>query len=216
MVCSWIDWRRHRQPRRAHSQHLPHPPALCADPLTQIRNTQKASKHEITLGLIDKASWHDRYRHSAYVFAGGLPYELTEGDVLAVFSQYGEVLDLKLVRDKKTGACWGIRRPRCTAAQRCAAAAGPGAGAAAGAAAAVKPTPNPFPCRPAHCRGCGRLAPLLLLWVQAGRPTPQPLPPVWLLWVQASPRGLPSWPTRTSAARCWRWTTSAGRRWRGG
>ena len=39
------------------------------------------------LGLTDKASWHDRYKHSAYVFAGGLPFELTEGDLLAVFAQ---------------------------------------------------------------------------------------------------------------------------------
>ena len=73
------------------------------NPLTQIRNTQKATKAEIDLGLTDKASWHDRFRHSAYVFAGGLPFELTEGDVLAVFSQYGEVLDVHLVRDKKSG-----------------------------------------------------------------------------------------------------------------
>eukprot|EP00887_Chlorella_sp_A99_P003588 scaffold7.g3588.t1 len=98
------------------------------NPLTQIRNTQLASKHEITLGLIDKASWHDRYKHSAYVFVGGrvlcsglllprqrrhlgwgaLPYELTEGDVLAVFSQYGEVVDVNLVRDKQTGRSKGF------------------------------------------------------------------------------------------------------------
>lgn len=73
------------------------------NPLTQIKNTQKASRDEIELGLSDKASWHGRFKHSAYVFAGGLPYELTEGDILAVFSQYGEVVDLNLARDKKTG-----------------------------------------------------------------------------------------------------------------
>jgi hypothetical protein len=42
-------------------------------------------------------------RHSAYVFVGGLDYELTEGDVLAVFAQYGEIVDVHLVRDKATG-----------------------------------------------------------------------------------------------------------------
>ena len=76
------------------------------NPLTQIKNTQKATKAEIDLGLTDKASWHDRFKHSAYVFAGGLPFELTEGDLLAVFAQYGEVVDVHLVRDRKTGA-WG-------------------------------------------------------------------------------------------------------------
>ena len=80
------------------------------NPLTQIRNTQKASKAEIDLGLADKASWHDRFRHSAYTFVGGLPFELTEGDLLAVFAQYGEIMDVHLVRDKKTGGC-GARSP---------------------------------------------------------------------------------------------------------
>lgn len=72
------------------------------NPLTQIRNTQLASKREIELGLDEAGSWHDRYKHSAYVYAGGLPFNLTEGDVLAVFSQYGEIVDVHLVRDKKT------------------------------------------------------------------------------------------------------------------
>mmetsp|Transcript_7046 Transcript_7046/g.14064 ORF Transcript_7046/g.14064 Transcript_7046/m.14064 type:complete len:206 (+) Transcript_7046:247-864(+) len=72
------------------------------NPLTQIRNTQLATRREIELGLDEKGSWHDRYKHSAYVYAGGLSYELTEGDVLAVFSQYGEIVDVHLVRDKKT------------------------------------------------------------------------------------------------------------------
>ncbi|KAI7846185.1 hypothetical protein COHA_000255 [Chlorella ohadii] len=78
------------------------------NPLTQIKNTQKVTKAEIELGLTDKASWHDRYKHSAYVFAGGLPFELTEGDLLAVFAQYGEVVDVHLVRDKKTGKSRGF------------------------------------------------------------------------------------------------------------
>ena len=68
------------------------------NPLTQIKNTQKASKYEIAAGLSEAASWHAKFKHSAYVFAGGLPYELTEGDLLAVFAQYGEIVDVNLVR----------------------------------------------------------------------------------------------------------------------
>jgi RNA-binding motif X-linked protein 2 len=56
------------------------------NPLTQIKNTQKATNLEIDLGLTGDKSWHARYKHSAYVFAGGLPFDLTEGDVLAVFT----------------------------------------------------------------------------------------------------------------------------------
>lgn len=73
------------------------------NPLTQIRNTQKASKFEVAQGLSEDASWHARYKHSAYVFAGGIPYDLTEGDVLAIFAQYGELIDVNLVKDKDTG-----------------------------------------------------------------------------------------------------------------
>jgi len=39
---------------------------------------------------------------------GGLDYELTEGDMLAVFAQYGEVVDVHLVRDKATGKSRGF------------------------------------------------------------------------------------------------------------
>ena len=78
------------------------------NPLTQIKNTQKATTQEIRLGLSESASWHARFKHSAYVFIGGLDYELTEGDVLAVFAQYGEIVDVNLVRDKTTGKSKGF------------------------------------------------------------------------------------------------------------
>lgn len=68
------------------------------NPLTQIKNTQKATKLEIASGFSESASWHAKFKHSAYVFVGGLAYTLTEGDLLAVFSQYGEIVDVNLVR----------------------------------------------------------------------------------------------------------------------
>ena len=48
------------------------------------------------------------YRDTAWVFAGNLPNNLTEGDVLAVMSQYGEVEDFRLVRDEGTGKSKGF------------------------------------------------------------------------------------------------------------
>ena len=48
-------------------------------------------------------SWHERFSGSAYVFVGGLDRSLTEGDVLAVMAQCGEVADLNLPRDRETG-----------------------------------------------------------------------------------------------------------------
>ncbi|KXZ44890.1 hypothetical protein GPECTOR_61g843 [Gonium pectorale] len=78
------------------------------NPLTQIKNIQKATKREIELGLGDSASWHARFKHSAYVFVGGLDYDLTEGDLLCVFAQYGEIVDVNLVRNKDTGKSKGF------------------------------------------------------------------------------------------------------------
>lgn len=43
-----------------------------------------------------------------YIFAGGLSYELTEGDIVCIFSQYGEILDINLIRDKQTGKSKGF------------------------------------------------------------------------------------------------------------
>ena len=48
-------------------------------------------------------SWHAQYKDSAYVYVGGLPYDLSEGDIMVVFSQFGEVVDVNLPRDKETG-----------------------------------------------------------------------------------------------------------------
>ena len=78
------------------------------NPLTQIKNTQKATLSEVRQGLSESASWHAKFKHSAYIFAGGLSSDLTEGDVLAVFSQYGEIVDVNLVRHEDTGKSKGF------------------------------------------------------------------------------------------------------------
>ncbi|KAF8659127.1 hypothetical protein AX16_001897 [Volvariella volvacea WC 439] len=62
------------------------------------RINQAELKHGVTGG-----SWHDEYKDSAYIFVGGLNNELTEGDVITIFSQYGEVMDVNMPRDKETG-----------------------------------------------------------------------------------------------------------------
>mgnify|MGYP000028739778 FL=1 len=57
------------------------------NPLTQVKNTQKITAREAALGLSDAASWHAKYSDSAYVYAGNFAFDLTEGDLLAVFAQ---------------------------------------------------------------------------------------------------------------------------------
>lgn len=47
-------------------------------------------------------------RDTAYVYIGGLPFDLSEGDILTIFSQYGEPTYINLVRDKESGKSKGF------------------------------------------------------------------------------------------------------------
>ncbi|KAL1435480.1 hypothetical protein MTO96_000152 [Rhipicephalus appendiculatus] len=77
------------------------------NPLTNVKNITKLNETELKLGVTEKTSWHKKYKDSAWIFIGGLDYQLTEGDVICVFSQYGEVVNINLIRDKKTGKSKG-------------------------------------------------------------------------------------------------------------
>jgi len=73
------------------------------------KEIQRINKLELDNNLGGDASWHAKYKDSAYVFAGNLAREFSEGDVLVIFSQYGEISDVNLVRDdegKSKGFCF--------------------------------------------------------------------------------------------------------------
>ncbi|KAL5284638.1 RBMX2 family protein [Megaselia abdita] len=76
------------------------------NPLTNMKNVTKLS--ELELKSNGKSSWHDMYKDSAWIFVGGLPYDLTEGDIISVFSQYGEIVNINLIRDKASGKSKGF------------------------------------------------------------------------------------------------------------
>ena len=76
--------------------------------MNQIRAIQALNKREIENGIPPEASWHVDYRDTAFVYFGGLPFELSEGDVITIFSQFGEPVFLKLARDKETGKSKGF------------------------------------------------------------------------------------------------------------
>ncbi|KAL4660062.1 RNA-binding motif protein, X-linked 2 [Arapaima gigas] len=78
------------------------------NPLTKVKLINELNQREAQLGVKDSVSWHSVYKDSAWIFVGGLPYELTEGDIICVFSQYGEISNINLVRDKKTGKSKGF------------------------------------------------------------------------------------------------------------
>ncbi|XP_073495766.1 RNA-binding motif protein, X-linked 2 [Phyllobates terribilis] len=78
------------------------------NPLTKVKLINELNAREAKLGVKESVSWHQDYKDSAWLFLGGLPYELTEGDLICVFSQYGEIVNINLVRDKVTGRSRGF------------------------------------------------------------------------------------------------------------
>lgn len=48
------------------------------------------------------------FRDSAFIYIGGLPFTLSEGDIVTIFSQFGEPVYINLVRDKETGKSKGF------------------------------------------------------------------------------------------------------------
>lgn len=91
------------------------------DPGAQQARTRKCSvcpvysfanyhSTELTCALSSppEASWHADYRDTAYISIGGLPFDLSEGDIVTIFSQYGEPVDVRLARDKETGKSRGF------------------------------------------------------------------------------------------------------------
>ncbi|GBG28476.1 RNA-binding motif protein, X-linked 2 [Hondaea fermentalgiana] len=80
------------------------------DRISGERAIEALNAEELRRGIAGnlRASWHADYRDTSWVFLGGLDKSLSEGDVLCVFSQVGEVEDLHLVRDEDTGESRGF------------------------------------------------------------------------------------------------------------
>jgi RNA-binding motif X-linked protein 2 len=76
--------------------------------MQSVRQIARLNDLELQKCVPPNASWHTDYRDTAYIHIGGLPFELSEGDVLTIFSQYGNPKHLHLVRDKETGKSRGF------------------------------------------------------------------------------------------------------------
>ena len=76
--------------------------------ISKIKQIQRLNEEELNFNISGSASWHFKYRDSSYIYISGFPSEVTEGDLVIVFSQYGEIIDCRIVRDKKTGKSKGF------------------------------------------------------------------------------------------------------------
>ena len=76
--------------------------------MNSVRAIQQLNKRELEAAISPEGSWHTDYRDTAFVYIGGLAFELSEGDIITIFSQYGEPVWVKLARDKETGKSRGF------------------------------------------------------------------------------------------------------------
>lgn len=67
----------------------------------------KLSESELKTLPSIQSSWHWDYRDSNSIVISRLPYEMNEMDILIMFSQYGPIAHVKLLRDKITGKSLG-------------------------------------------------------------------------------------------------------------
>ncbi|KAG7350471.1 RNA-binding protein [Nitzschia inconspicua] len=77
--------------------------------MNTIREIEKINQQELDRNIAGtSASWHAQYANSAWCYVGNLDHELTEGDVICILSQFGEIDDVHLVRDDDTGKSRGF------------------------------------------------------------------------------------------------------------
>ena len=77
--------------------------------MNTIQEIRQINEQELARGMAGTpASWHSQYAQSAWIYVGNVDHQLSEGDVLCVLSQYGELTDLHLVRNEDTGQSRGF------------------------------------------------------------------------------------------------------------
>jgi RNA-binding motif X-linked protein 2 len=76
--------------------------------MNTIREIQSINKRELETLTPPEGSWHRDFADTAFIYIGGLPFDLSEGDILTIFSQYGEPTYINLIRDKESGKSKGF------------------------------------------------------------------------------------------------------------
>lgn len=88
--------------------HMPDQPCIATLMAHNINAVARLSEREIHYKTKPLETWHKQYRKSCYIYVGGLDYRLTEGDLVVVFSEFGQPIDVHLARDRETGLSRGF------------------------------------------------------------------------------------------------------------
>ncbi|KAE8666729.1 Tetratricopeptide repeat (TPR)-like superfamily protein [Hibiscus syriacus] len=100
------------------------------NPLTLLKRLQNINAKEADVGISEEASWHAKYKDSAYIFVGGLPYDLTEdnlngaqilGRILRVdhAEKYKKKEEEEQKKREARGVCYAFQRGECTRGAGC-------------------------------------------------------------------------------------------------
>ena len=72
--------------------------------MNNIREIEKINQEELDRGIAGtSASWHSQFTNCPWCFVGNIDHGLSEGDLLCIMSQFGDIEDIHLVRDQETG-----------------------------------------------------------------------------------------------------------------
>ena len=74
----------------------------------EIGAIQQLNQQELDAGMEGRNSWHHQYKDSSYIIVTGFVEKMSEGDVITIFSQFGDLVDVNLIRDRKTGKSKGF------------------------------------------------------------------------------------------------------------
>ena len=67
--------------------------------MNTVREIQRINDLELAQGVPDEFSWHNEYKSSSWIYFGGFPYDLKEDEIIKIFSQWGEVEEIHLIRE---------------------------------------------------------------------------------------------------------------------
>ena len=74
----------------------------------RAQELKKLQDIELERGIFNvNHSFHNQFRDCPWIIVRNLSFQLSEGDIVTVFEQYGTIVNMELLRDKETGQSRG-------------------------------------------------------------------------------------------------------------